>query len=97
MIKINIDLTQIAQAKKHRKAKNEHNYIDLIVTEMKQPDEYGNDLTIYISKTKDESDSGEPTIYVGKGKTILKKSEPQQQQTQQVQQQTPPPEADLPF
>lgn len=65
-ITLDIDLTMLPKDK-IRQASNGHKYIKLSATTMKQPDRYGNDMTLYITQTKEER--GQDRIYVGKGKT----------------------------
>lgn len=65
-ITLDIDLTMLPKDK-IRQASNGHKYIKLSATTMKQPDRYGNDMTLYITQSKEER--GQDRIYVGKGKT----------------------------
>lgn len=48
---------------------NDKKYLNIVVTKMRQPDNYGNDLTVYVQQTKEERRDKAPKIYIGKGKT----------------------------
>lgn len=65
-ITLDIDLTMLPKDK-IKQGSNGHKYIKLSATTMKQPDRYGNDMTLYITQSKEER--GQDRIYVGKGKT----------------------------
>ena len=52
-----------------KEGRNGKKYLDIVVTEMRQPDNYGNDLTVYVQQTKEERQDKAPKIYIGKGKT----------------------------
>ena len=66
-ITLDIDLTMLPKDK-IKEAKNGHKYIKLTATTMRQPDNYGNDLTVFITQTKEERGQSD-RMYVGKGKT----------------------------
>lgn len=48
-------------------AKNGKKYCRMIVTEMRQPDNYGNSHTVYMGQSKEEREAKQPKVYVGKG------------------------------
>ena len=50
-------------------------YINLTISKMKERDAYGNSDTIFVSKTKEQREANAPTVYVGKGKTWIFKSD----------------------
>ena len=54
-------------------------YLDVVVTEMRQPDKYGNTHTVYIQQTKEEAQAKADKIYVGKGNAIEFNSQAQRQ------------------
>ena len=71
-----------------------------------QPSKFGQNVSAYVSQTKEQRDADTPKFYVGNGKTFWSKGEtpcPQREQpTQPEQQQAPQPVAsanddDLPF
>lgn len=96
MIRINIDLTKIKESKKYRTAKNNRNYIDLIVAERKSPDSDGNTHFVAVSQSKEEREAKAETIYVGSGKEFGAAPK-QQQAAPAVQQNSPEDSTDLPF
>ena len=55
---------------KMRQGKDGKIYVNIIVTEMKQADMYGNDLTVYVQQTKEEREDKMVKSYIGKGKTF---------------------------
>lgn len=64
---INICLSEIPK-ELIRKAKGK-SYINLVVNPLREVDNYGNDLTVYIQQSKEERERKEKVTYVGKGKT----------------------------
>lgn len=80
MISININLTDLPRHK-IVKAKNGKSYINLIVAEMKQADQYGNTHTVFVSQSKEERAANEKKIYCGNGKQLaaMQPLEPVQQ------------------
>ena len=62
-----IDKTKIFTAKNGKK------YLSVVVTERKEVDQYGNDLAVYVSQSKDERDSRAQKNYIGSGKTYGEK------------------------
>lgn len=69
MISISINLTDLPRHK-IVKAKNGKSYINLIVAEMRQADQYGNTHTVFVSQSKEERASNEKKSYCGNGKQI---------------------------
>lgn len=61
-IVLDICLSQIP-AGKIKEAKNGQRYVKLVLTEMRQPDRWGNEYTIFALQQPDED-----RVYVGKGK-----------------------------
>lgn len=69
MITVSIDLTAIKESGKVTKSeKNGHSYINIVVDERKQPDNYGNTHTVYISQSKEEREAKKEKKYCGNGK-----------------------------
>ena len=66
-ITLDIDLTMLPKIK-ITEARNGHKYVKLTVTSMRQPDKFGNDMTVFISQSKEERGKVD-RMYVGKGKT----------------------------
>lgn len=64
---ISICLTDIPKDK-IQIARNGKMYINLTVAGRKEPDNYGNDLNVYVTPTKEERESKADRIYVGQGK-----------------------------
>ena len=86
-----IDKTKIFTAKNGKK------YLSVVVTDRKEVDQFGNDLVVYVSQSKDERDSKSPKNYIGNGKTYGEKpttAQPQEAQQPQPQEQET---EDLPF
>lgn len=75
IINLDIDLTMLPGGCV-REARNGHRYLKLTVGTMKQADKFGNDLTIWVTQTKEERDSRAERAYVGKGKTFGEKKQP---------------------
>lgn len=65
-ITLDIDLSMIPKDK-IREGNNGHKYAKLTVSTMKQPDRFGNDMTVYMSQSKEERGKVD-RMYVGKGK-----------------------------
>lgn len=53
---------------KYKKDKNGNTYINFTISEMKQPDKWGNTHTIYLTQSKEERGSKVDRIYIGKAK-----------------------------
>ena len=54
-------------------ANNQKAYISLTMFDNEQTDQYGNDFSIQIAKTKEDREAGVKTVYVGNGKIWGKK------------------------
>ncbi|MBQ5901517.1 MAG: hypothetical protein IIW86_06620 [Clostridia bacterium] len=93
---LNICLSDIDKSKIFT-AKNGKKYLSVVVTERKEVDQYGNDLVVYVSQSKDERDNKSPKNYIGSGKTYGEK--PTMAQPQEAPQPQPQGEEteDLPF
>jgi len=87
MIAININLSDIPKDKIFKGKKGD--YITLIVDERKQPDNYGNTHTVYITQSKEDREAKKDKIYIGSGKlyTFEKKTYSESQ----------PPKSNTPF
>ena len=93
---LNICLSDIDKTKIFT-AKNGKKYLSVVVTERKEVDQWGNDLVVYVSQSKDERDNKSPKNYIGSGKTYGEK--PTTAQSQEAPQPQPQDEEteDLPF
>jgi hypothetical protein len=80
-----------------KEGRNGKKYLDIVVTEMRQPDNYGNDLTVYVQQTKEERQDKAPKIYIGKGKTYSFDKEQPQPLPNEGDNTTSPEHDDLPF
>lgn len=68
MIKIKMDVTKIPKDKIFVGAKGK--YIDLVLFENRETDQYGNDGFVSIDTTKEERESGEKGVIVGNWKHL---------------------------
>lgn len=68
---ISICLSDIPKEQISVSDKNGKSYINLVVDKRKEPDMFGNTLTVYISQSKDERERREKKIYIGNGKEFL--------------------------
>lgn len=75
MIKIKLDVTKIDKSRLYKGAKG--TYLDLVVYENEQPDNYGNDFSVKQDCTKEDRDNGVKMPYIGNGKRIGQKAAPQ--------------------
>lgn len=91
---LNICLSDIDKSKIFT-AKNGKKYLSVVVTDRKEVDQYGNDLVVYVSQSKDERDNKSPKNYIGSGKTYGEK--PTTAQPQEVPQPQDEETEDLPF
>jgi hypothetical protein len=68
MIKLNINLSTIPKERIFQGKKGK--YLNIVVSELKQPDAYGNTHSIYIEQTKEEREGKAEKLYIGKGKQL---------------------------
>lgn len=69
MIPISICLSDIPKDKL-KKANNGKIYVNLVVAEKKEPDQYENTHTVFVSRSKEEREANTPIVYVGSGKVL---------------------------
>ena len=93
---LNICLSDIDKTKIFT-AKNGKKYLSVVVTERKEVDQYGNDLVVYVSQSKDERDNKAQKNYIGSGKTYGEKPTPAQPQEAPQPQPQDEETEDLPF
>ena len=91
---LNLCLSDIDKSKIFT-AKNGKKYLSVVVTERKEVDQFGNDLVVYVSQSKDERDSRAQKNYIGNGKTYGEK--PTMAQPQEAPQPQDEETEDLPF
>ena len=97
LIRVSIDLTKIDKSK-IKNHTNGSKYLELVIDEKREADQYGNTHAVYINQTKEEREKQVKRCYLGNGKIYHfgNNNAPQQTNTQQS---APPPHAndDLPF
>jgi len=97
MINISIDLTKIDKSRIVA-GKNGQKYYNMTVDKKMQPDQYGNDHTVYQTPTKDERTAKADKVYLGSGKEFVFQNQQQSQApVANAQPQIPDPISDLPF
>lgn len=60
-------------------------YMGLMVERLAEPDQYGNDLAIYVSQDEEERKTKAQRTYVGEGKLVWENPETKQSQPQKQQ------------
>jgi hypothetical protein len=68
MIKLKIDVSKIDKARLFKGAKG--TYLDLVVYENDQPDDYGNTFSVKQDCSKEDREAGVKMPYIGSGKTF---------------------------
>lgn len=68
MNRISICLSDIPKDKLKKAATNGKIYVNLIVAERREPDQFGNDLTVYVDQTKEEREAKTDKAYIGAGR-----------------------------
>ena len=71
LININLCLSDIPREKIFT-SKNGKQYLSICVTERKEPDNYGNDLTAYVNQSKEEREAKQPRQFIGTAKNLKK-------------------------
>lgn len=87
IINANIDLSKIDKSK-IKDGKNVAKYYDISITVNDTPNQYGQDVSITQSQTKEEREAKEKKVYIGNGKTVWK-NEPVPAPVDEVQPQNP--------
>lgn len=70
LINVGICLSDIPKDRIKR-AENGKVYANIVVSERREPDQYGNTHTIYMYQTKEERDAKANRSYIGQGKTVV--------------------------
>ena len=73
MITISIELTD--EVRSAIIEKNGRKYLNMVVTNLKEVDQYGNTHTVYLSQSKEQRENKVPRKYIGKGKDYSKPAE----------------------
>lgn len=68
LISISLDLSAIPKDKIKVSDKNGRMYLNITVTGRKEPDQFGNDITVYVSQPKEEREAKADKQYIGAGK-----------------------------
>lgn len=75
LINISICLSDIPR-EKMKKAKNGKTYCNLVVAARREPSQYGETHTVYVSQDKDEREAKMEKVYVGGGKEFVAQNAP---------------------
>ena len=51
-------------------AENGKKYLNIVVSQMREPDKYEQTHTVFVSQSKDEREAREDKVYIGKGKMM---------------------------
>ena len=78
MINISICLSDIPTSER-KQGKNGKWYCNIVVGEKKETDNYGNTHYVAMSKSKEQREANDPTVYIGNGKEYKKANEQVQQ------------------
>ena len=78
MITVSIDLSKVP--KEQIVEKNGKKYLNIVVDNRKEPDQYGNTHTVYMSQSKDDRTNKAPKTYIGSAKEFVFNQQPVQQQ-----------------
>lgn len=70
MIVLDVSLSDIP-ASARRTGKNGKVYASIVVDNLKQPDNYGNTHTVYMSQSKEEKAAKVDKVYIGKAKEFI--------------------------
>ena len=70
LINISICLSDLPKESITTFEKNGKKYINLVVDEKREPDQYGKTHSVYVSQTKEEREAKTPKAYVGHGKAV---------------------------
>lgn len=76
MINVSICLSDLPKDRITKSEKNGKKYINLVVDQRKEPDNYGNTHTCYVGQSKEEREAKTPKVYCGNGKEIVFKDAP---------------------
>lgn len=94
LINISICLSDIPKDK-IKQASNNKKYLNLVVAQRKEPSQYGETHTVFISQDKDEREAKKDKIYIGGGKEFVQTAAPVT--TEDIEAMPAMSEDDLPF
>ena len=72
MITASICLSDIPKDKIKKSEKNQKSYVTIVIDDLRQTDEYGNNKNIYVAQSKEEREAKSPKAYLGRGKEWAK-------------------------
>jgi hypothetical protein len=81
-IQISICLSDIPKSA-IQEAKNGKKYINLDILAKRETDQYGKNINVALSQTKEQREAKADAVWLGSGKTLNFNSQPQQPQQQQ--------------
>jgi len=85
MITIDLCLTDLPDWACRKSVKNGRTYINLVIAERRETDQFGNTHTVFCSQSKEMRENKEPKTYVGSGKeTKFKESSSQAENPEQT-------------
>ena len=96
MYQISLCLSDLPKDKMKKPA-NGKVYINLIVADRREPDQYGNDLTVFVSQSKEEREAKADKIYCGQGKKLQQQTAPSAEQIEAAPGVSEEETNDLPF
>ncbi|MDR2927154.1 MAG: hypothetical protein LBV41_02965 [Cytophagaceae bacterium] len=70
IINVSLCLSDLPKDKMKAAEKNGKIYINLVVADRREADNYGNTHTLYVSQTKEEREAKANKTYVGQGKVV---------------------------
>lgn len=70
MFTIDLCLSDIPNSACRKSTKNNKIYVNLVLSERKEPDDYDNTHSLFISQTKQQRTDKVPKIYCGSGKYV---------------------------
>lgn len=91
LISASIDATKVTKAKM-----KDGKYIQVTIELKDEPDQYGNNVSIYENQSKEEREAKEKRVYIGNGRVVWESDEPRakkQRPTPQIVEDEP----ELPF
>lgn len=71
LIRVAINLSKIPQNRIKKSGKSGDLYFDIVITGRKEPDQFGNDVTVYMNQTEEEQKAKADKQYVGQGKNYV--------------------------
>ena len=69
LVNVSICLSDLPKDK-IKQAANGKKYINIVVADRKEADQFGNTHTVFVSQTKEEREAKTDKVYVGQGKAV---------------------------